>query len=202
MKPVKGKKYEARNRRAKVYTGNGRAVARPQLADSDDDLEDILPTLAVAAGSSAYEALLGGLDRALASRSADVKAKASKVKTQTTSAVGAQPHPDSTPAEQPLHESNTPASSSDDDGDRSEDGAETPPHIADAVDHTPADFFSQHFGGSTAELDGAQSTGHSLPVWREDSQARCPWPSASWLVTGSSVPQVKPLAMCVPSKLF
>ncbi|KAL0037821.1 hypothetical protein WJX79_000518 [Trebouxia sp. C0005] len=47
--------------------------------DSDDDLDDILPGPAVTAGSSAYEALLGGLDSFTASVSNGVKPKASKI---------------------------------------------------------------------------------------------------------------------------
>ncbi|DBA68662.1 TPA: hypothetical protein ACH3X2_013458 [Trebouxia sp. C0005] len=158
--------------------------------DSDDDLDDILPGPAVTAGSSAYEALLGGLDSFTASVSNGVKPKASKVKAQLAAAVGAQQRQDSTPAEPPLDDADHAASSSDDVDDRSAVGMDEALPSTDAADQVAADFFSQQFAESLAEPDRLKGHGSSAPVWIDDSHAHSAWPNASWVTMGTSVPQV------------
>ncbi len=165
-------------------------VAYAQQPDSDDDLDDILPAPAVTAGSSAYEALLGGLDSFTASVSNGVKPRASKVKTQLATAVGAQQTHDGTPAEPPLDDTNHAASSSDDVDDRSAVGADEALPTTDAADQPEADLFSRQFAESPAEPDRLQGHGSSAPTWIEGSQARSAWPNASWVTTGPSIPQV------------
>ncbi len=165
-------------------------VAYAQQPDSDDDLDDILPAPAVTAGSSAYEALLGGLDSFTASVSNGVKPRASKVKAQLATAVGAQQIQDGTPAEPPLDDTNHAASSSDDVDDRSAVGAGEAHPTTDAADQPAADFFSRQFAESLAEPDRLQEPGSSAPAWIEDLQAHSAWPNGSWVTTGPSVPQV------------
>ena len=164
-------------------------VAYVQQPDSDDDLNDILPAPAVTAGSSAYEALLGGLDGFTASVSNGVKPRASKVKAQIATAVGAQKKQDGTPAEPPLDDTNLAASSSDDADDRSAVGADEALLATDAADQVAADLFSRQFAESPAEPDRLQGYGSSAPAW-SDSHAHSAWPNASWVTTGPSVPQV------------
>jgi len=166
-----------------------RAAYVPQ-PDSDDNLDDILPAPAVTSGSSAYEALLGGLDSFTASVSNGVKPKASKVKAQLAAAVGAQQRQDGTPAEPPLDDTNHAASSSDDVDDRSAVGVDEALPSTDVADQVAADFFSRQFAESLAEPDRLQGHGSSAPAWSEDSHAHSAWPNAGWVTTGPSVPQV------------
>ena len=163
-------------------------VAYAQQPDSDDDLDDILPAPAVTAGSSAYEALLGGLDSFTASVSNGVKPRTSKVKAQLATAVGAQQIQDGTPAEPPLDDTNHAASSSDDVDDRSAVGADEAHPTTDAADQPAADFFSRQFAENLAESDRLQ--GHGSSAWIEDSHAHSAWPNASWVTIGPSIPQV------------
>ena len=158
--------------------------------DNDDDLGDILPAPAVTAGSSAYEALLGGLDSFTASVSNGVKPRASKVKAQLATAVGAQQIQDGTPAEPPLDDTNHAASSSDDVDNRSAVGADEAHPTTDAADQPAADFFSRQFAENLAEPDRLQGHGSSAPAWIEDSHAHSAWPNASWVTIGPSIPQV------------
>ena len=174
------------HRQAKELS-RGTYVPQP---DSDDDLDDFLPAPAVTAGSSAYEALLGGLDSFTASVSTGVKPRASKMKAQLATAVGAQQRQDGTPAEPPLDDTNHAASSSDEVDDRSAVGADEALPTTDAADQPAADFFSRQFAESLAEPDRLQAHGSSAPAWMEDSQAHSAWPNASWVTTGPSIPQV------------
>ena len=170
-----------------------------QAADSDDEFDDVLPTPAVTAGSSnAYELLLRGLDRLHDAPVPKVRrSKASKVKTRHRSTAGASPERavDSTPAEQPLHDSND-ASSSDDADDRSGGATEEAADTAEVADQGTADFFSDHFDGPSGV---PADDGKASSSWTEDSQSRTDWPNTTWLTTGQSLPQVRQL--CVPASV-
>lgn len=190
---MKGGTASKKRRASNTHVGLGRASARAQVPESDDDLDDILPVPAVTPGSSAYEALLGGLDRSSAPSSHVMRPKASKVKTHLTAAVGAQQQQDSLPAEQPLDETKHIASSSDDADDRSVVGDERPPAKSNAAHQTAADFFSRHFDGTSAEADTLQEPSNTSVSWKEDPHAQCPWPNASWLTTGPPICQVTAL---------
>ena len=190
MKTLKPGGGSGRGRKAKSHESLVRPLPQPQLPASDDDLDDILPAPAIAAGSNAYDALLGGLDNFALSIRAEIKAKAPKVKTQTASAVGAQQRAQlyNTPPE--LDESIHAASSSDGDDGRSEVGPEEPQTPTTVAAGVTADFFRQHFDDNAAEAGGVQHIDKSTVAWTEDSQAYSPWPATSWLTTGSSIPQV------------
>lgn len=167
---------------------NVRAAA-VQAADSDDDIDDALPTPAVATGRNAYELLLGGLDRLHEAPQSDIRSKVPKVKTRHPSTAGAlqERAAGSTPAEQPLHVSND-ASSSDDADDRS-GGATEEADTPEVANQGTADFFSEHFDSSSG---APADDGKASLSWTEASQSRSDWPGTSWLTTGQSLPQARP----------
>lgn len=158
-------------------------------AASDDDLDDVITVPAVAAGSNAYDLLLGGLERPHNVRR-DMTPKSVKVKTPKTSTVGApkQPAVVSLPAEQPLHDSDD-ASSSDDADDRSGGAVLEAAEASDIADEGSADFFKQHFDGSGSDPGFVGHTGPS--TWTEAPKSQAPWPGTTWLTTGQPLPQVR-----------
>ena len=177
----------------RVRPGTGSASQRAnaaavQAVDSDDDFDDFLPTPAVATGSNAYELLLGGLDRLYEAPLSSIRSKPPKVKTRHPSTAGAPQEraADSTPAEQPLHDSNDASSSDDDADDRSGGASEEAADTAEVADQGLADFFSNHFDTASGPAD----YGKASSSWIEGSQSRSDWPGTTWLTTGQSFPQV------------
>ena len=166
-------------------------TAAVQAVDSDDGFDDFLPTPAVATGSNAYELLLGGLDRLHEAPPSNIRAKPPKVKTRHPSTAGApqEQAADSTPAEQPLHNSSDASSSGDDDDadDRSGGATEETADTAEVADQGIADFFSNHFDTSSSFF---ADYGKASSSWTEASQSHSHWPGAIWLTTGQSFPQV------------
>lgn len=156
-----------------------------RAADSDDYVDAILPTPTLAAGSNAYELLLGGLDGRREVSASKTRSKASKVKTRQQSPAGATQERavDSTPAEQPLHDSND-ASSSDD---RSGGATDQPEDVPEVTDQAVADFFTNHFDSSSKV---PADDGQTSSTWKDVPGSFPDWPGTSWLTTGQSLPQV------------
>lgn len=161
-----------------------------QAGNSDDDVDDAFGVPAVAAGSNAYELLLGGLDRLRDAPLSKARSKASKVKIRQHSTAGARQEQavDSTPAEQPLHDSND-ASSSDDADDRSGGATEELEDTPEVAGQAIADYFSTRFDSSSSVSvdDGKPSSAckdiaHPFPAW----------PGTTWLTSGQALPQVCP----------
>ncbi|KAL3155972.1 hypothetical protein ABBQ32_012964 [Trebouxia sp. C0010 RCD-2024] len=175
----------------KKMRGSGRGMAiktaAVQAADSDDDIDAVLPTPTLAAGSNAYELLLGGLDGRREAPASKARSKASKVKTRLGSSAGATQERavNSTLAEQPLHDSND-ASSSDDADDRSGGATDQPEDAPEVTDQAIADFFTSHFDSSSKVLadDGKPSS-----TWQDVPGSFPDWPGTSWLSTRQSLPQ-------------
>ncbi|KAL3145860.1 hypothetical protein ABBQ38_015229 [Trebouxia sp. C0009 RCD-2024] len=155
-----------------------------RAADSDDYVDAILPTPTLAAGSNAYELLLGGLDGRREVSASKTRSKASKVKTRQQSPAGATQERavDSTPAEQPLHDSND-ASSSDD---RSGGATDQPEDVPEVTDQAVADFFTNHFDSSSKV---PADDGQTSSTWKDVPGSFPDWPGTSWLTTGQSLPQ-------------
>ena len=169
-------------------------AAESPAAASDDDLDDVLTAPAVAAGSDAYELLLGGLETPKNVRQ-DVAPKTVKVKTPPSSTVGAskQPAVVSLPAEQPLNDSDD-ASSSGDADDRSWGAVLEAAQASKAAVEGTADFFKQQFDRSSTD---PSPLGYTAPsTWTEAPKAQALWPGTTWHTTGQPLPQVPHPSFC------
>lgn len=185
---MKSQKAQKNGRPGPGLASQGAKIVAAQAADSDEDFDDFLPAPAVATGSNAYELLLGGLDRFYEAPLSNIRSKPPKVKTRHPSTAGAPQEraADSTPAEQPLHDSNDASSSDDGADDRSGGATEEAADTAEVADQGVADFFSNHLDTSSgpADYEKASST------WTEASHSGSDWPGTTWLTTGLSFPRV------------
>lgn len=181
----RGKHFQAQPQSTPVSEGG---------EDSDSDLNHVVPAVTVSAGSNAYQALVGALDKHTAKRKQIRKASAR---------LGEPADWRQQQVQQPLEPDSVAA--------QSDDVVQTKqaslygrlqilaqPAEADQPEPPAADHFYQHF--QRAGQDQGSALLNSSPsdaVSSTPEEHKSPWAAADWLNTGQPLPKVSLADVCV-----
>lgn len=197
MARAKGQKHARPHARVTTgaHNGHGGSVASAAVADSDSDLEGVLPGPPFTVGSSAYETLIGSFDKppALAGQHDRLRQKRRKelrstgVPEQTQQQGQAQQG-----AVCPV--SALQASGASAEGTPEHDDTQAPTaevRLADQAGQAPSDHFTEHFQQAAPEQDDHVHGPDSEPTMQPKGEVRkAAWPNAEWVNVGQHLPQV------------
>lgn len=190
-----------------AHNGHGGSAASAAVADSDSDLEGVLPGATFTVGSSAYETLIGSFDKppALAGQHDRLRQKRRKelrstgVPEQTQQQGQAQQG-----AVCLVSAPQAPVASAEGTPEHDDAGASMAEvGTADQAGQAPADHFTEHFQQAAPEQGNHVHGPDSEPALQPKGEVhKAAWPNAEWVNVGQHFPQVShinwPLATAGP----